>query len=523
MTATEITSEAEPTPAAAPPRSSLKSIAVVTGMTVGQLLVQFGLQLLLAKYFGATAEMDAYVAALAVPVLIATILAGSIGYVLVPAVAKLQAAGNEREAAATITQSGVWLAIVAFVVTAAVVLFAKPLTVLLCPGFDAAEQRLAAELLTASAPLIVLNTLSSFLYALFHAYGRFAAPARAGMVGTLITVGYVAVMHERQGIFAVAWAVVIGAATTVALLSPLFFEKCWFARVSMFRPQPQMGRMLRLLFPLVAASLFWRLDPLLDRYLGSRLPTGSLAHIGYAWRLIGGLMVIGTSGLSVVAFPAIAAHAAAGRREELNRELAYAMRFFVVLMTPICVGVAAFAQPVVRLLFEHGKFTGSDSAAVAWLVAIYVGAIFGAGLGDVVSRTFYAQHDTLTPVIVSAVVFGIAAGLKIALVGSQGATALVAATSLYFVANAGVLLVVLVRRMTPAILAGVAAAALRAVLGSVVACLVAALVLRWPSVWVVLPAAACAAVTYLLSLRLMGDEFAMRMTGTLFNRAAASA
>jgi putative peptidoglycan lipid II flippase len=192
-------------------------------------------------------------------------------------------------------------------------------------------------------------------------------------------------------------------------------------------------------------------------------------------------------------------------------------------MLPICVGVAAFAQPVVRLLFEHGKFTGTDTAAVAWLVALYVGAIFGAGLGDVVSRTFYAQHDTLTPVIVSAVVFGIAAGLKIALVGSRGATALVAATSLYFVANAGVLLVVLVGRMTPAILTGVAAAAARAIAGTVVACLVAALVIRWPSVWAVVPAAAGAAVAYLLALRLMGDEFAMRITGRLSNRVQASA
>lgn len=492
-------------------------------MTVGQLLLQFALQLLLAKYFGAAAEMDAYVAALAVPVLVGMILSGSLGYVLVPTIAKLQADGKEREAAATITQCGIWLSLLAIVLAAVINLMATPLMALLCPGFNLAEQRLAASLLAVSSPLIVLNTASSYLYALYHAYRRFAAPAMVGMIGTTTTLGYVALFHEQQGIFAVAWAGVIGATTSVALLSPFFIEKWRMSRPGLFRPQPQMGHMLRLLWPLVLASLFWRLDPLLDRYLGSRLPTGSLAHIGYAWRLIGGLMVIGTSGLSVVAFPAIAAHAAAGRRGELNAELAYAIRFFLALMLPICIGVATFAQPVVRLLFEHGKFTGDDTVAVAWLVAIYVGAIFGAGLGDVVSRTFYAQHDTLTPVIVSAVVFAVAAGLKIGLVRSQGATALVAATSLYYSLNAGVLLVVLVRRLSVAMLAGARAAALRAVVGSVIACVVAALVMRLPTVWAVLPAAASAVLVYVIVLWLMGDEFAVKMMRTFFNRAPASA
>lgn len=108
-------------------RSSLRSIAVVTGMTVGSLLRQFALQLLLAKYFGAAAEMDAYVAALAVPVLVSMILSGSIGgYVLVPTIAKLQADGKEGEAAATITQGGIWLSLLAIFVAAVIVVVARP-------------------------------------------------------------------------------------------------------------------------------------------------------------------------------------------------------------------------------------------------------------------------------------------------------------------------------------------------------------------------------------------------------------
>src|SRR5437773_1715374 len=108
-----------PNPSPQPP-SSLWSIGVVTGLTFVQLLLQFATQLVLAKYFGAAGEMDAYVAALAPPVVIATILAGSLGYVLVPIVAQLRTAGDEGRAAAVVSQLGLWLTAIALAVTCVV-------------------------------------------------------------------------------------------------------------------------------------------------------------------------------------------------------------------------------------------------------------------------------------------------------------------------------------------------------------------------------------------------------------------
>ena len=115
-------------------------------MTLGQLLLQFATQLLLAKYFGAGAEMDAYVAAAAPPSVIAMILASSLGYVLVPIVAQIRAGGNEREAAAVASQVGLWLFAVSLVIAVTVAIAATRLVTLLCPGFSAEEHRNSAFL-----------------------------------------------------------------------------------------------------------------------------------------------------------------------------------------------------------------------------------------------------------------------------------------------------------------------------------------------------------------------------------------
>jgi putative peptidoglycan lipid II flippase len=512
-------------PAAAPPQnqppeqpqSSLRSIAVVTTLTLIQLLLQFATQVVLANYFGAGREMDAYVAALAPPVVVATILSGSLGYVLVPILAGRRAAAGDGDPAAVAAQLGLYVVLLALALCCLFALAASPLAALLCPGFTAEEQLLTASLLRVSSILIVANSLIAYLNALFHAYRRFARPAMAGVAGTLVTLGYVIALHDHYhpGIFAVAWAVVAGAAVTVAILAPQFVAQVWQTGAWRLPLQPGTRRCLALLTPLVLAAIYWRLDPLLDRYLGSRLPTGNIAHMGYAWRLISGLMLIGTSGLSIVAFPAIAAHAAQSRRDEMNAELAHALRFFLFLIVPVCIGLGIFATPVVRLLFERGKFSVEDTQAVSLLVVLYLGVVFGAGLGDLLSRTFYSLQDMIWPVVISTAVFTLVAGLKFLVVGRFGAAGLVAATSLYYLLNAAVLAVVLLARLSLDMLKGSGWQLVRSFASSLIACLVAAAVIRLPTPAAVLPAAIGAAAAYVVAAWLMGDAFAKKLIGRL--------
>jgi putative peptidoglycan lipid II flippase len=318
--------------------------------------------------------------------------------------------------------------------------------------------------------------------------------------------------HQRDGIFAVAWGLVFGTVITVAILSPLFIAKLRESAAWRFSLLPGTRRCLILLSPIVLAALYWRLDPLLDRWLGSYLPGGSIAHLGYAWRLVSALSLIGTSGLSIVAFPAISAHAARQRLPELNAELAYAVRLFLFMTVPVCVGLAGFATPVVQLLFERGRFAVYDTQAVSLLVVLYIGVIFGTGLGDLLSRTCYALQDMLAPALVSTVAFTLAAILKILFVHRLGAAGLVAATSVYYLLNAAALAAILIWRLSPGMLAGSGRQLARSLAGSLVACLIAALVIRLPIPAAVLPAAACGAAAYVLCAWLLGDEFAHKLT-----------
>jgi putative peptidoglycan lipid II flippase len=139
------------------PQTSLQSVSLVTALTLLQLLLQFATQLVLARYFGAAGEMDAYVAALALPVVVATILSGSLGYVLVPAIAEqLENAG--RPAAATVaSQVGLYLLGLSMFVAALVAIFSGSIAAAVCPGFPPARIDLTARLVAILALLIIGN------------------------------------------------------------------------------------------------------------------------------------------------------------------------------------------------------------------------------------------------------------------------------------------------------------------------------------------------------------------------------
>jgi putative peptidoglycan lipid II flippase len=493
------------------PQSSLRSVSVVSGFSLVQLVVQFGIQLALAKYFGAAGEMDAYVTALAPPLAIATILSGSLGYVLIPLFTQRLTKYGEPEAVAVSSQVGIYLLGLSGLVTILVVLSAPLLVTVLCPGFPVPKRETTAGLLQILALLIPANSLVAFLNALFHCFRRFTTPALAGVVGPLMTLGYVAAFHNGQGIFAVAWGVVIGAAVTTVILLPLFLSHLRLPLSRQLTLHEGTRRCFGLLVPLVLGSMYWRLDPLLDRLLASYLPTGSVSHLGYAWRLTLALITIGTSGLSIVAFPAISAHAAAGRNADLYSEVAHALRFLLFLLVPVIVGLGWFAEPVVRLLFEHGRFTSADTRAVAFLLVLYLGVVLGASLGDLLSRALYSLQDTRTPVVVSTISFTLAAAAKILLVGWYGASVLAAATTLYYGFNAACLTALLVFRLGSDVLRGTGICLVRSLASSVIACLAANFVERLGTSLALLPAIAAGAAVYLLVAWGLGDEFARKL------------
>jgi putative peptidoglycan lipid II flippase len=128
---------------------------------------------------------------------------------------------------------------------------------------------------------------------------------------------------------------------------------------------------------------------------------------------------IGLFGVAVatVSLPALSRAAARNDVPELRSTLSESVRLVFLLTVPAALLLAVMAQPVVALLFQHGRFHAVDTVATAGALVMYcVGLPAFAAVG-IFARAFYALGDTRTPVRSTFVAVGVNLALNLLFVG----------------------------------------------------------------------------------------------------------
>lgn len=493
---------------------SLRSVAGVTALSFAQLVLLFVLQLVLAHAFGASHELDAYLAAYAIPLTIGGILSGAATSVLVPLYhrrkAESDAVAAESEAACLLLA----LAVGSTLLAAGIALGAEEICGLLYAdliqsygesGTGNADASVVA-LLAILAWLIPLSVLTGAYYGIEHARASFLYPAAWGVVGPVATIVGFFYLSDRS-VEALAWATLaggavglIGLAGKTPSLSGMASFRSWRALV----PFAAMGA------PPLLGHAVSRLDVLVDRPLAAALPEGSISHLGYAWRIALAAATIATSGLSVVIFPALARHAAAREMDRLGRDLAEGWRLLCVVLAPIVLGIGVCGERVVAVCFERGEFTSHDTERVATLLNLYLGALVAAGCGELATRTFLAFGRTWLPTAIGIAGFALGVALKFALLDPFGADGIAGATSAYMLFNALLLIGAAQVLRIPGSARGLLSTFLRSGVAAASSVGVAFAIMHSGPPWAVGVGVAAAALFYVSLLYTTGDEFVRR-------------
>ena len=492
-------------------RSSLKSVLLLSAGSFAHLVLQFLLLKVLADQYGSGAEIDAYSVARAVPLVAGTILIGTLNFAFVPIFIERREKLGPEAAWRTAGAVGGLMFLVTTSLSLLAFFAARPIIAFLNPGFSAEQAELAVQLFRILIWLLVTTGATSFLQALHHCEQRFLAPALSPGLSAAVAVTMTVLLHERLGIAAAAYGVLTGAALGVTIQLPLFLRH---ARLSLTADDGLL-RVLRMMTPLVIGAAYYKLDPLIDRYLLSD-ETGSIAWLEYSWQFSSAMLTLTVSGLSVVVFPVIAAHSSTGNREGLKQELSYAMRFLAFLLTPIVFGLLFFSTPVIRDLFEGGKFEPEDTLAVSRLIKIYLAMIVGGAFGEMLARVYYVLQDTMTPVKIGAVGFTLGVIAKF-LTSDYGVISIAAATSGYYLFNAGLMLLLLRKRIEGTGFLGVLRTVGQSLIGTAAASAVAYLILLFEFRLCSILAAILAAASYAVVMALLGNEFATGMFQYLRN------
>ena len=186
-----------------------------------------------------------------------------------------------------------------------------------------------------------------------------------------------------------------------------------------------------------------------DVNLASHLDDGParVAALSYAWIIM--LLPQGIFALSIAnaIFPTFSAQVARGEHDEMKRTLASLLRLIAFVTIPASAGLYVLRTPIIQLLLQRGSFGAESTALTADALQFYALGLVPHSMVEILTRAFYALHDTLTPVLLGLLVMGLNVVLSLILIGPMQQGGLALANSLATAIEMVILGAILWRRM----------------------------------------------------------------------------
>jgi putative peptidoglycan lipid II flippase len=450
----------------------------------------------LAAYFGANHAMDAYNVAFRIPNLVRDLFAeGAMSAAFVPTFTRHLAA--DGRASAWRLGNNVVNALV--VVTGALVLlgivFADPLVRLMTDQDFAArpgQLALTVQLARIMLPTLVLIALAAALMGMLNSLQHFfipaLSPATFNVLAIVCAVGLVPLMPAMglEPIVAIAIGTLLGGVAQLALQWPTLRREGFRYRPSLDWNDPGLRRVLVLMGPGTVGMAATQVNIAVNTVLATGAGEGAVSWLNYAFRLM--YFPIGLFGVSIATavLPAVSRQVTAKDHLGARDTISNGLSLMLMLNIPATVGLMALSSPIIRVIFERGRFTPADTAATAAALQFYAIGLVGYSVVRIASPTFYALGRNRTPVTVSILTMVVNAVLNYALVRTLGFRGLALGTSIAALFNAVTLLILLRQHLgglNDGRLAGSLARILvaSAAMGAAVTALDAALVTAWPS------------------------------------------
>ncbi len=381
--------------------------------------------ILVANTFGASPELDAFFAANRVSeTLFLLVAGGALGSAFIPAFTGLLAR-NEKDSAWRLAASLANTVTLTLSLLAALIAVFAPQVVrfAVAPGLSTNPELFALTVSLLRIQLIsaVLFGVGGLIVGILNAHRVFLIPALTPAMYQLGIIFGAVFLTPSMGIYGLAWGVVIGALFYLLVQIPSLLK--------LPRPSPSpVGRgikgegkyrfilgtndantkqVLFLMVPRLLGVAVVQLNFWVNTNLASRMEAGSVASLTYAFSLMLMAQAAIAQSVAIAAMPTFSAQHALGKTDEMRASLAASLRGILLMAVPASVGLILLREPLISFLYQRGEFDSRDVQLVAWALLWFGAGLVGHSIMEVLTRAFYAQQDTKTPVIIGTIAMGL--------------------------------------------------------------------------------------------------------------------
>ncbi|MBE1597407.1 MULTISPECIES: lipid II flippase MurJ [Streptomyces] len=400
---------AEPSEVAPPTgRFLAKATLVTAALTAAAALLGLGRDQSLSYLFGAGSETDAFLVAWTVPEFAATLLIeDGMAFVLVPAfsvaVARRARGGAGADPVRSLVASTLPRLALAFAASAVLLILGAPYLVeALAPGLP--DPRLAVDCTRLTGTCVLTFGLAGYCSAALRAHRRFVAPAAIYVAYNVGIITAMFVLGGRWGVRAAALGVAVGGVLMIATQLPALLRQLRRPKRDRGAPAPPVCPEalasgddrdaarpveLTLITTVLLFALCRQSQVLIERFLGSTLPSGAISHLNYAQKVAQIPMTFSLM-LCTVTLPVVAQAMAEGDTERARSRVEKDLALVSCIVLLGAAAIFACGPQIIELLFQRGAFTARDTAATAAVMRVYALGLLGHALVSALVRSYFS-------------------------------------------------------------------------------------------------------------------------------------
>jgi putative peptidoglycan lipid II flippase len=386
------------------PRRTGGAAAIIAGSILVSRVFGIFRQSLMAAFLGTSGVADAFAASFRISNIIQNLFGeGVLSASFIPVYARLLAQGDEEEAG-RVAGAIAALLILTVAVLVLVGVLATPLVIpLIAPGFSGARRELTIQLTRILFPGAGIFVISAWCLGILNSHRKFFLPYFAPVLWNIAMIAALVWGGPRRGetdlAVLLAWASVAGAGLQFLVQVPSALRLVRKLRVSLDISSPNVRLATKNFVPVFVSRGVVQISSYIDTLLASLLPEGMVATFFYASQVV--ILPVSLFGMSISAATLPEMSSALGSESEIAAKLREflnsGLRHIAYFVVPSAAAFLAFGDVIARVLFQFRRFTAQDSTYVWGILAGAAVGLLASTMGRLYSSTYYALHDTRTP------------------------------------------------------------------------------------------------------------------------------
>ena len=436
--------------------ASVIGLAVMASRVLGLVRDQ-----VFAIFFGAGLHVDAFLTAFRIPNLLRDLFAeGALSSAFVTTYTQVLESKGPQEAARLSNRVTTLMVLTIGALSVVAWIAAPSIVHLLAPGFFAVpgKAELTIELTRIMIPFLLLIALAAQAMGILNAHHRFGIPALSSsffnigsIVGGLLLGFVFGPFIGLSPIAGMAYGTLLGGFLQFAVQWPSLRRVGFRYRPALSLKDPGVRQIVSLMGPAIIGTAAVQINVFVNTNFASAIidpATGAVADgpvswLNFAFRFM--QFPIGVFGVAIATatLPPLSRSSARKDVGEFRDTLADSLGLVFLLCVPSAAGLAVLGQPIVALIFEHGRFTAFDTLQTANALAAYSIGLAGYAAIKVLSPACYALGDARTPMLISLGSILVNYVMNTLLVGPFGHVGLALSTSAVALVNFFLLALVL--------------------------------------------------------------------------------